>query len=272
MRINFRWAVAGLAILLGLSAAQADTLQGFEANTGDWTLATQVASGTHGITSKTGGFHAEADNGSFEVGGSAYTFFDNTLANVPPGFTTSVDIFLDLNTGASNDTRLDWDVALQKSGGAFLRDFIFNGGFYDDSDSTGTGARFVFTAGNNAGRANAFPKNPGNDPFAITTSGWYTFQHHFQDDNGELRVDMSILDANGNVLNTWTLNSGDSVGADCCSDYYGWFSTQEFDFLAFDNVGITQDSIPTQVPEPASMSLLAIGLAGGWARRRGRKA
>jgi len=258
-----------LTVLLWTVIAHADTFQGFETGTGDWTGVDQVASGTHGITSKTGNFHAEAPQG-FYPDGSGYVLWNVGDALVPPGFTSSVDIYLDLNSGASNDTRFDWDVALQTNGGSFVRDFVFNGGYYDETDATGNTPRFVISAGNNAGRPNAYPADPNHNPFAITSSGWYTFQHHFQDDGGTLRVDMMILDSGGNILNTWTINSGDPVGPDCCSPAYDWFPTQEFDFLALDNVSLTQDASAAPVPEPATMTLIGAGLLGMLRRRKVR--
>jgi hypothetical protein len=38
------------------------------------------------------------------------------------------------------------------------------------------------------------------------------------------------------------------------ADY--WFASQEFDFLAFDSVSLTQDARATLVPEPATLSLI----------------
>ncbi len=271
MRRYLRTALISTAVLLWVTAASADILQGFEgSNSEGWTNVVPVASGTHGIASKTGNGHAEADPTVGPNGDDgAYVFWNVGDGAVPPGFVSSVDIYLDLSSGASNDTRFDWDVALQDNSGNFVRDFVFNGGYYDQTSMTGAGSRFVVSAGNNAGRANSYPEDPNHDPFAITSTGWYTFQHHFQDDNGVLRVDMTILDANGNVEKTWTLNSGDPLGPACCSAYYDWFATQEFDVLAFDNVSLTQDVPVTPVPEPATMTLALLGVAGA-VRRRSR--
>src|SRR3954465_5573172 len=195
MRNDLRAALMCCAVLLWVTASHADILQGFESNTSGWTNAGRVASGTNGITSKSGNWHAETlDQQNYD---SPYVMWNPGDALVPAGFTASVDIYLDLAGGAFTDPRVDWDVALQTNGGSFVRDFVFNGGYYDQASSTGSSPRFVFSAGNNAGRLNSYPEDPNNDPFAITASGWYPFQHHFQDDNGTLRVDMSILDANG---------------------------------------------------------------------------
>ncbi len=253
-------------VLLCMSAAMADSLQGFEVDDLNWTYANRVSSGTNGITSKSGNYHAEALQSPFPDG-SAYTFWNMGDGTVPGGFVSSVDIYLDLGSGATNDTRFDWDVALQDNNGNFVRDFVFNGGYYDQTSMSGSGPRFVFSAGNNAGRPNSYPEDPNHDPFAITSSGWYTFQHHFQDDNGVLRVDMTILDANGNIEKAWTINSGDPVGPDCCSAYYDWFANQEFEVLAFDNVSLTPDSPVTTVPEPATMTLAVLGAVGILRRR-----
>jgi len=255
-----------------MSAAAADATQifsqGFESDTAGWYSPTRVASGTDGISSASGNWHATSSGNdytrfggyNFGAGGGVPTAFQ--------AFTTSQDIYLNLNGGWANDTRFDWDVAINKSDGTFGQGFVFNGGFYNDSDVTGTGNRFVFSASNNATRGSSYPKNPGRDPFAITTSGWYRFQDRFYNNGGILNADLSILDLNGNVLNNWTLvgaskyftNGISSVGG----NRYGWFATQEFTSLAIDNTTLTTAS----VPEPGTLSLLALGLLTGAALRR----
>lgn len=239
-----------LSVLFALSAAQAlaatNFFQGFETDNSGWNIlggqydAVRVASGTNGVTSRTGSFHAEAQGpyGLDCCGGSAFTRWGGYESSFPAtGYTTKVDIYLDVATSAANDTRFDWDSAINDASGAFRRDFLFNGGFYNDSDSTGTGPRFVFTASNNAGRGSSFPKNPGRSPFTISTTGWYTFQHRFYDSGGGvLAVDLSILDSTGTPLKTWTLSDPtDLIGTTVGGHRYGWFASQEFSFLAFDN-------------------------------------
>ncbi len=250
-----------LAALAASGVAAASTpapfFNGFETDTHGWDVfggqydATRVVSGTHGVASRTGSWHAEA--GQYDLdnqGGSAATDWGGSTSDFPAnGYTTSVDVYLNTAGGAANDTRFDWDSAISDTSGGFRRDFLFNGGFYNDSDSTGSGPRFVFTASNNAGRGSSFPKNPGRDPFSITTTGWYTFQHHFYDNGtGVLAVDLSILDAAGNVLHTWTLSDPtDIIGTTVGGDQYGWFASQEFPFLAFDN-----SRLSVQVGPPTS--------------------
>ncbi len=116
----------------------------------------------------------------------------------------------------------------------------------------------MFSASNNTGRANSFPKNPGRDPIAISAAGWYTFQHHFYNNgSGVLAVDLSILDAGGAVLKTWTLSdSSDVIGVTVGGNRYGWFATNEFSFLAIDNSRL---DVPVGPPTSADQCK-----KGGW--------
>jgi len=249
-------ALVGLAMLSSVASATTPTpfFQGFETDSSGWTSATRVASGTNGVTSKTGNYHAE------DSGGNAYTQWGGYTDEFPAnGYMTSIDIYLDPAAGAPNDTRFDWTSAINMPDGNHRRDFAFNAGFYNDTDATGTGPRYVISASNNTGRANSFPKNPGRDPFTITAAGWYTFQHSFRDNgSGVLAVDLSILDAGGNVLHTWTLSDpSDVIGTTVGGNRYGWFAgSNEFPFLAFDN-----SRLDVAVGPPTSTSQCK---KGGW--------
>lgn len=233
--------VAGVLLALGTTQALAATsyFQGFETDIFDWTGATRVASGTNSVPSAAGAYHAEVTDGAFtRFGGYESTFPSG-------GYTTSVRIYLNVGAGNSNDTRFDWSSAVSDATGAFRRDFVFNAGFYNDTDSTGADPRFVISASNNATRSGAFPKNPGGDPFAITTTGWYTFQHQFYSVGGVLTVDMSIIDASGIVLTTWMLSdSTDVIGTTVGGHRYGWFVIQEFPVLGIDNVSLISVAQP----------------------------
>lgn len=244
---------------------------GFETNTTDWSAAAaRVASGTNGITSASGSFHAQASASTPFTRWGGYNFGAGDA--IPTAFleyTTSVDIFLDVSGGWANNTRFDFSSAINNSAGTFQRDFIFNAGFYNDA--TGPGAntdRFVISASNNSQPGSAFAKNPARDPIAISATGWYTFQHHFYSNAGTLAVDMSIFDSSSTLINTWTLSDPTDSIAGTGGNRYGWFDYNQFSTLAFDNASLNTAEA-TLVPEPASIALLALGLAGiGVARRR----
>jgi hypothetical protein len=249
--------VAGLAVTAStaLASTPAPFFNGFETDTAGWNVfggqydAVRVPSGTDGVTSATGSFHAEALQCDLDsCGGSAATNWGGYSDTFPAdGYTTSVDVYLNVGGGYANDTRFDWDSSISDTSGNFLRDFIFNCGYYDNSDATGSGPRFVCSASNNGGRGSSYPENPGRDPFSITSTGWYTFQHHFYDSGGGvLAADLSILDSSANVLHTWTLSDPtDIIGSTVGGNHYGWFDSVEFPFLAFDNSSL---SVPIGPP------------------------
>lgn len=148
-------------------------------------------------------------------------------AALASGYTTSVDVYLDVEAELQNDTRWEISSAISRpddgSGSCgHRRDFIFTCGWYDDDDATGSGPRWVCSASNNSV---GWPKNPGRSPFTIDESGWYTFRHSFRDDGlGVLAVDMEILDSGGVPLAGWTLsNPTDVIGDTVGGNRYGWF-------------------------------------------------
>lgn len=235
--------VAGMLLVLAAIPVLAAIhyFQGFEIDTFDWGGVTQVASGTDGITSAAGDFHAEADSAAAPETTGDFTRFGGYEAAFPAGgYTTSIDVYLNVEGDYANDTRFDWSSAINQPNGDHRRDFVFNVGFYTDSDSTGSVPRFVITASNNATRSGAYPKNPGRDPFTITASGWYTFEHHFYNIGlGVLAADLSITTLSGMPLHTWTLSDpSDIIGTTVGGHRYGWLVIQEFPFLAIDNVSL----------------------------------
>lgn len=261
-----RWVIASGLIFAATTLALAAFFQGFETDTAGWFGAVRVSTGTHLVPSKAGAFHAEDDGGAFtRWGGYSDTF-------PVGGYTTSVDIYLDISppyasalnmTPYPNDTRFDWSSAINTPNCAHRRDFVFNAGFYTDTDTTGTGPRFVISASNNATRSGAFPKNPGRMPYTIYAEGWYTFEHRFRDNGfGVLAVDLTIKNAAGIPLMTWTLSdSSDVIGTTVGGNRYGWFVIDEFPFLAFDNSALVgfQDFC---TPPPSTAGAKVTG--GGW--------
>ena len=269
MRTNKKmWLVVAGMILATVTATFAAFFQSFETDTAGWFGATRVATGTHGVPSESGTFHAEDDGGAFtRWGGYGQTF-------PPGGYTTTVDIYLDILppyngslTPYPNDTRFDWTSAVNTPQCTFRRDFVFNAGFYTDTDTTGVGPRFVITASNNAGRANSFPKNPQRDPFTINVEGWYTFEHRFYAvppaPGGQLYVDLTIKDAaTGAPLHVWTLTDpSDIIGTTVGGNRYGWFPTDEFPFLAFDTSALVGFQDYCTVPPSTAGAKVT---AGGW--------
>jgi len=261
-----RTLIAACIVLFTSVATLGTFFQSFETGTSGWFNTTQVASGTHVIVSDTLPFHAENAGGAFTRWGAYSETFP------VGGYTTSVDIYLDISapygsalavTPFPNDTRFDWTSAISTPSCGHRRDFVFNAGFYTDTDSTGSGPRFVISASNNVGRGSSFPKNAGRMPYTIATEGWYTFEHRFRDNGfGILAVDLTIRNDVGLPLMTWTLSDpSDMIGTTVGGNRYGWFPTDEFPYLAFDTSMLVGFQDFCQVP-PSTASGKVTG--GGW--------
>jgi len=247
---------------------------GFETNITDWDAfggsfnATRVASGTNGITAASGGFYAQSSAAGSASRWGGYNYgAGNAVPTVFQEYITSVDIYMNVGGGWNDNTRFDFSSAINNAAGNHLRDFIFNAGFYGSTDLTGPGGgtdRFVISASNNSQPGSAYAKNPDRSPIAISTTGWYTFEHHFYNNAGTLAVDMRILNASNVLLNTWTLSTPSDLIGGVGGNRYGWFAYNQFSVLAFDNALMETVAIPT----PGAAAL--IGLAGLVATRRRR--
>ena len=218
----------------GVVNAATNYFNGFEIDTSGWFAngaanITRVPTGTDGISSSDGVFHAEVEvgpdfNGEFTRFGS----YENTFpAN---GYETLIDVYLNMsdNPTTGTDKRFDYSSAINQPDGSHRRDFIFSVG-----TNTAVADQFVMSASNNAP---GWPGNPGRDPFTINETGWYTFRHAFQNDGGVLKVTMDVLDSDGTVLHSWTLSdASDVIGSTVGGHRYGWFVTSDFETLAIDN-------------------------------------
>jgi hypothetical protein len=192
----------------------------------------RVPSGTDGITAASGGYFAEAAQNSYGGPLTQSTRLGGYTSTFPTGgFSTSIAIYLKMSAATgSNDLRFDWSSAITDTSGTHRRDFIFNVG----TDPT-TADHFVMSASNNAP---GWPANPGRDPFTVSTSGWYTFKNTFVDDGtGVLADHMSVLDAGGTTLHSWTLSDPtDIIGTTVGGNRYGWLVDNDFAKLALDDV------------------------------------
>jgi hypothetical protein len=173
------------------------------------------------------------------MGSSAFTRWGG-YSNVFPdgGYTTILDVYLDIDAGAGNDTRFDWSSAVSTPGCTHRRDFAFNVGFYIGTGTCaiGSGARFVMSGSNNAGRGGANPCNAGRNPITITETGWYTFVHRFTA-SGDALVGTLVVEGPGGVeQGSWVLSdASDVIGSTVGGNRYGQFFLQEFPVLQIDN-------------------------------------
>jgi hypothetical protein len=276
--------------------------QGFETDTSGWYQCpnvgsdvadgpiNRVASGVNGIPAYDGNYYGVEPGGPDygDLGGEGlndFTYFGLTPSTAPGytgwaatatafpagGFKASLAIYLDVGNSiyqAANDTRFDWDIGMYDSSANFLRDFVFNAGFYNNLGASGNQNGFVIAAGNNAGRGSSYPEDPGHNPITITTGGWYTFNDVFtlSPTSGALQDLMTVDNAQGDVVGTWTLsNPGDTNPGGIV---YGAFEQQEFS-----NAGLAiDDATVTVIPEPGTVTLVGIGLVGMLLSVRRRKA
>jgi hypothetical protein len=278
MKFCFKIAAALLVSCMAVAPLHASVysnFNSFEVDTAGWTGAVRVASGTDGITSATGGFHAQATSGDFTNFGGYNFGAGNNVPTAFKAYTTKLDIYLDVNkTGFPNDQRFDYTSAISNAAGAHRRDFVYSGAFFNAASTTGPGAgsdRFIFSASNTVP---GWPANPGRSPIAITSTGWYTFEHSFYNNGGVLAVAMTIYDKLTNaVQGTWTLSDPSDLIGLVGGSRYGWFATLDTDYgyLPIDNAELrTADT--GIVPEPMTIVVWSVlgmcGSAFAWRSRQ----
>ena len=249
--------IAAMALVLVATTAHANVIysQGFETDTSGWFdssngwfgSVTRVASGTGGITSSSGAWHAVMEQGSPPDDTGPFTNFGGYNSVWPGGFTASTDIFLD--TGWAAGEGFDYSAAITDQVGNHLRDFIFH-----VTQDTSTGDLLV--AGSN--NTNFDPREDLEtiNHFEIVTSDWYTFEHFFFDDGGVLAVDLNLYDSSGVLLFTETRSDPlDLIATVVGGNRYGWNTNIDIaGGVAVDNVSLTI------IPEPGTMALWGIGI------------
>lgn len=228
---------------------------------------TQVASGSSGIASRSGVFHAEltpplpgapgANRGAFtRLGGYANTFAG--------GFIVEVDVYLDLSdpevlSGVNADYGFDVASAVNTQAGAHRRDFIFHA-------ASNTAGQILIGSSNTT---NFAPRGDlaGGPHFVVNSSGWYGLQWVYRDmGDGTLAVDTNLLDAGGSVIWTNTLNNpADVIATQIGGNRYLWFLFHETDRLPIDNsrinTGILEATL-NAVPAPGTPINLGTALVG----------
>jgi hypothetical protein len=196
--------------------------QGFEFSVDGWNngygVPTRVASGTNGITSSAGGYHAIFTEDATNSTGP-FTRYCGYVTAWPGTWTAEADIYLDPAWTAGEG--FDYSVATNNSAGTHLRDFIFHVGMV-----SGTG--LLVNASNNTDFGfnswKLLNENGGNY-YTVTSAGWYTLRHVFRDNAGVLAVDFILLDSGGNTLWTVTRSSAsDLIPSVVGGHRYGWFN------------------------------------------------
>lgn len=143
----------------------------------------------------------------------------------PGTWTAEIDVFLDPSWPAGQG--FDYSVASNGSDGLHQRDFIFHVGIVENFGPV-SGKALLVNGSNNAD----FSTNPfklvndnGGAYFEVLTEGWYTLQHVFTDNGGQLSVDLNLLDSEGTVLWTATrTDASDIVPAAVGGNRYAWFT------------------------------------------------
>lgn len=257
--------LAGLFISLGYTAgASADVVshfQGFENNTGPWSLPDQVIRVKSNTSAPyASGIDAESGNffGRILVGPESSANCGETTVpqNVGPfsklgcygtvfpegGYTVRASVYLDTKYAAFNaDKRFDLSHAVNDPQGNGRRDFVFNAGTCSPLSSFSCGSTglpgFAIGTSNNAGRCGPAPSDPSRNPVFVTKSGWYTFEYVMGNVNGVLVATLNLYTPSEYLLGTWTLSQPDDlIGSTVGGNRYLWMANQEIPSLAVDNI------------------------------------
>ncbi len=259
--------IATVVALLSITQAHAVTLhvEGFEASTwpdpaigrtwqdNNGSTVTRVASGTNGIASSSGSFHAEIS----KVGSAgAFSYLGGNDTAFRGGWTTSIDIYVDL---AALDG-FEISQAVTRNTGGHAQDNIFHVRKVGQEYTVGVSHNSNYTA-NVSGFAVA--------PQTIQQNGWYTFQWSVMPSAGPLGVETiwTVLQDDGSTF--WQYSKDTGLGYDINDvggHRYMWFTYTGSGngALAIDNATVSA------VPEPLTVAgvLMGLGGIGRYLRRR----
>jgi hypothetical protein len=241
----------GFASLPAITSALAQFTvfsQGFEVDTQGWltsigssnygTLA-RVNSGTDGINSATGNWHAKMGGNSTGSPTGPFSRFGSYQTNWNGGFTASIDVYLD--TSWANGEGFDYSVAANRQNNTHLRDFIWHVGKVN-------GNLLVNASNNSDANFNAWKleNENGSNYYTVTNSGWYTLRHIFREESGSLVVDFVLLDSAGTILHTITRTTpADDIASIVGGNRYAWFVyISVVDGLHTDNVKLAYVNQP----------------------------
>ena len=195
--------------------------QGFETDAVGWLdtddewhgMVTRVPSGTDGVTSSEGAYHAVCAG---DADSAPFTRFDGYRDTWPGTWMAEVDIYLDPSWVLGQG--FDYSVAATGSDGNHQRDYIFH--VTKDSSTVK-----LLVAGSN--NTNFAPREDleNINHYEVVSAGWYTFQHVFYESDGALAVDLNLLDSAGTMLFTETrFNGADIIPDEVGGNRYGWFT------------------------------------------------